>query len=242
LPLTLIDVDKHLSTSEFSYEIIVVNDGSTDATAEIVRRFSTLIKNLKLIDNVVHQGRGMAMRVGAFAAKGNWRVFMDADNSTSIVEFNKMIPYFIPKGEYEIVIASRSAPGSRVKTRQPFGRYFLNKLGNLLSRVLLLKGVRDPQCGFKCFSEESTKVIFPLTKTTDWVFDVETLVLAQKMGYKIKELPVFWLYTFRSRKKFGDYLRFFWGVIKVRWWLSKNKYNIASKSQLPQSGRPIIPT
>lgn len=226
LPITLIDVDKHLSNNEFSYEIIVVNDGSTDATSEIVRRFALLIKNLRLVDNPFHQGRGMAMRQGALTARGNWRVFMDADNSTSIVEFNKMIPYLNPRGGYDVAIVSRSVHGSLVKAHQPIGRYFLTKCGNLLSRLLLLKGIHDPQCGFKCFSEDVSRAIFSLTKTNNWAFDIELLVLAQKNGYKIKELPVFWLYGFRSRKKLSDYFRFFWDVIKIRYWFSKNRYNL----------------
>ena len=234
LPITLIDVDKHLSQNEFSYEIIVVNDGSSDATSEIVRRFSTLIKNLKLIDNPFHQGRGAATRQGAFIAKGNWRVFMDADNSTSIVEFNKMIPYLNPRGGHDVVIASRSIRGSRVKTIQPLGRYLLTKFGNLLSRFLLLKGIHDAQCGFKCFSEDSSKAVFGLTKTNSWAFDVEILALAQKMGYKVKEMPVFWLYGFKSRKKISDYLKFFWELIKIRHWIAGGRYNTET-NQLVQS-------
>src|SRR3989344_2275373 len=98
LPLALIDIDRHLSEAEYSYEIIVVNDGSNDATAETVNRFSHLIKNLRLIDNQENHGKGWAVRQGMLSAKGNWRLFMDADNSTSIDHFNDMLPYFSAGG------------------------------------------------------------------------------------------------------------------------------------------------
>lgn len=226
LPMTLIDIDKHLLNNNFSYEIIVVNDGSTDATSEIIKRFSLLIPNFKLINIPFHQGRGEAMRQGMFAAKGNWRLLMDADNSISIVEFNKMIPYFSSKDGYEIVIASRSVRHSRVKTRQPLVRFCLTKIGNWLSRFLLLGPVYDPQCGFKCFSETAAKKIFPLTKIKDWAFDVEVLALARKFGYKIKELPIFWTYGFRSKKQIKDYFKFFKDIFRIRYWLLRNKYQI----------------
>ena len=106
LPLTLVDVDKHLASQEFSYEILVVNDGSKDGTSEIARRFSTLVKNLKVIDLPENLGKGAAVRQGMMEAKGNWRLFMDADNSTSVNEFLKMMPYF--KEGYDVVIGSRA--------------------------------------------------------------------------------------------------------------------------------------
>src|SRR3989344_3750946 len=128
LPLTLIDVDRHLSEQEYSYEILVVNDGSSDATAEIVNRFKPLIENLKLIDNPQNRGKGAAVRQGMLAAKGNWRVFMDADNSTSIIEFNKMMPY-LDEG-YEIVIGSRAVRGSKSNPPQLIHKNLAGKLGN----------------------------------------------------------------------------------------------------------------
>jgi dolichyl-phosphate beta-glucosyltransferase len=152
LPLTLIDVDKHLQEQEYSYEILVVNDGSTDETAEIVNRFVPLIQNLKLIDNAENKGKGAVVRQGMLLAKGTWRVFMDADNSTSVVEFNKMIPYF--KNGYEVVIGSRHVKGSKMSPPQPFYKRILGNAGNLMIQALLLPGIWDTQCGFKCFSRK----------------------------------------------------------------------------------------
>jgi len=224
LPMTLVDVDKHLTQQEYSYEIIVVNDGSTDKTAEIVKRFMPLVKNLKLADQGENKGKGAAVRLGMLTARGNWRVFMDADNSTSVIEFNKMLPYF--KEGYEIVICSRSAKGSVLKPAQPIHKQALGKLGNLFVQLMLLKGLKDTQCGFKGFSEEVAHKIFMTTKIDNWAFDIEALALARIMGYKIKEIPVVWTNHPYSHVKLGDYVRLLWDMIRIKWWLWRKKYNL----------------
>ncbi len=116
LPITLIDVDKHLSQQEYDYEIIVVNDGSKDQTAEVVGKFTNLINNLRIINNPDNRGKGAVVRQGMLAAKGNWRLFMDADNSTSVIEFNKMLPYL--KEGYEVLIGSRAVRGAKLQPPQ----------------------------------------------------------------------------------------------------------------------------
>ena len=224
LPLTLIDIDKHLETQEYSYEILVVNDGSTDSTAEIVNRFMPLVENLKLIDNKENKGKGAAVRQGMLCAKGTWRLFMDADNSTSVVEFNKMIPYF--KEGYEVVFGSRDVKGARMLPPQAFYKRILGDLGNLFIQAVLLRGIWDTQCGFKCFSDEAAEKVFNLTRIDKWGFDVEALALAKEFGYKIKEMPVFWVNDVRSHVKMTSYLQVLWEVVKVRWWLWRDVYNL----------------
>ena len=177
LPLTLIDVDKHLSQQEYSYEILVLNDGSKDSTAEMVKRFAPLVKNLKLVDNPENKGKGAVIRQGMLEANGNWRLFMDADNSTSIVEFNKMLPY--TKDGYDVIIGSRSVKGARLSPPQPIYKQLAGKAGNFVIQLLLVKGIWDTQCGFKCFSEEAAVKIFPLAKISRWGFDADGLGLAR---------------------------------------------------------------
>jgi dolichyl-phosphate beta-glucosyltransferase len=224
LPLTLIDVDKHLQEQEYSYEILVVNDGSTDETAEIVNRFVPLIQNLKLIDNAENKGKGAVVRQGMLLAKGTWRVFMDADNSTSVVEFNKMIPYF--KNGYEVVIGSRHVKGSKMSPPQPFYKRILGNAGNLMIQALLLPGIWDTQCGFKCFSDEAAEKVFNLTKIDRWGFDAEALALAKALGYQIREMPVFWVNDIRSHVSLRTYFQVLWEVAKIRWWLWTGRYGL----------------
>lgn len=224
LPLTLIDVDKHLSEQEYSYEILVVNDGSTDATAEIVERFRPLIENLKILNLPANQGKGAAVRQGMLAAKGNWAVFMDADNSTSIIEFNKMMPY-LDEG-YEIIIGSRAVRGAKLGPPPLIHKKLAGKLGNLFIQLILLRGIWDTQCGFKCFSEEAAKRIFSLSKINGWGFDVEILALARALGYKIKEMPVFWGRDLRSHVKLTSYFQVLADIIKIKWRLWRKKYGL----------------
>src|SRR3989338_10362489 len=224
LPLTLIDIDKHLQEQEYSYEILVVNDGSTDATAEIVRRFSALMDNLKVVDNPENHGKGWVVRQGMLAAKGTWRLFMDADNSTSIVEFNKMIPYF--KEGYEVVIGSRDVKGARMLPPQIFYKRWLGDIGNLIIQALLVPGIWDTQCGFKCFSDEAAEKIFRKTKIDRWGFDAEALALAKASGYVIKEMPIFWVNDIRTHVSFLTYLQVLWETAKIRWWLWRGAYGL----------------
>lgn len=224
LSLTLIDINKHLSEADFDYEILVVNDGSTDATVEIARRFSHLIKNLKIIDNQINKGKGAVVRQGMLEANGKWRLLTDADNSTSIDQFHKMLPYF--NEGYDVVIGSRDIKGAKLIPPQPFYRRFLGDIGNLIIQVLLLPGIKDTQAGFKCFSEKATEDVFSKARINRWGFDVEILAIAKKLGYKIKEIPIVWVNNPFSHVKPQAYFQVLFEVFKVRWWLWRNIYKI----------------
>lgn len=221
LPLTLIDINRHLCSADYSYEIIVADNNSTDATAELVERFSHLIKNLRLI-KMNGRGKGIAVKTGMLEAKGEIRLFTDADNSTSIDQFNKMIPYF--NEGYDVVIGSRDIPGAKLVPAQAWYKRLGGDLGNLVIQLLLLPGMWDTQCGFKAFTEKTAEKIFPLIKIERWGFDVEVLSLAKKFGYKIKEIPVVWVNDPFSGVKLTTYFQFLIEVLKIKWWIMTNKY------------------
>jgi glycosyltransferase involved in cell wall biosynthesis len=214
IPKTLLDIDKRLEGAEYSYEILVVNDGSKDNTAEIVRSMTKVVSNLKLIDLRDNAGKGGAVRQGMLLATGKIRLFTDADNSTSIDHFNAMMPLF--KEGYDVVIGSRAMKGSKLDPAEPIYRQIPGKLGNLFIQALLLPGIWDTQCGFKAFTDEAALAIFEVSKIAGWGFDVEVLTLAKRRGYKIKEIPVHWVNDTRSHVGFSAYLKVLAETIKIR--------------------------
>lgn len=224
LPLTLIDMDKRLSRVVYTYEILVMNDGSKDNTAEIARRMGGQIKNLKVVDNPVNRGKGAVVRDGMLIGRGNIRLFMDADNATTIDHFDKMQEYF--KSGYDVVICSRSAKGSKLDPPEPLYRQIPGKLGNLFIQAMLLPGLWDTQCGFKAFSERAAEEVFSIMKITGWGFDIEALALAKNLGYGIKEIPVHWVNGEGSKVKASAYLKVIAETLKIRLWLWMRKYPI----------------
>lgn len=222
LPRTLVDIDKKLSEAEYSSEVIVVNDGSKDTTAEVVRHFAPHMKNLKWIDNKENHGKGWVVRQGMLAAKGNWRLFMDADNSTTVDQFNGMMPYF---KDADVVIGSRALKESKLTPPQPWYRQIPGRIGNRIIQWLAVPGIGDTQCGFKCFSEEAADRIFRSARIDRWGFDVEALALARKFGFTIREIPVVWVNDLRSRVSANAYISTLGDVIRVWWWIKKGRYS-----------------
>lgn len=227
LPLTLFDIDKYLSQASFSYEIIVVNDGSKDNTAQVVENLMPIIKNLKLINNKFNQGKGGVVAQGMLEAKGNIRLFTDADNSTSIDQVEKFFPYF--KEGYQVVIGSRAVKGAEIPVKQPFYRRILGRIGNLIIQILVLPGLKDTQCGFKAFTEEAAKDIFSRLTIKRWGFDVEALVIAKVLGYQIKEVGIRWINDPRSKVKPSAYFQMLYEVLKIRLNLWLKKYGQKEK-------------
>ena len=229
LPLTLVDIDRHLSEADFSYEIIVVDGASTDGTPELVKKFKGIINNLELIELEGDEGKGGAIKRGMLAARGKYRLFTDADNSTSIEHFNKMLLYL--KEGCDIVIGSRALKGAKLDPPQPFIRQLLGKAGNLFIQIIVLPGIWDTQCGFKCFTEKAAMKIFPLQKITaapprGWGFDVEILALARRLSFRIKEMPVHWVNDPFSKVTPMAYFGVLWETVKVRYWLMRNSYDL----------------
>jgi len=193
LPLTLIDVDRHLAEQEFPSEIIVVVSQGTDTTPEILKRFQSIIKNLRVISLSENLGKGYAVKTGMLDARGQWRLMMDADNSTTLTELAKMLPYVTdPNAQCEIAIGSRFIKGAQIDPPQSGMRSSLEKIGQKLIRTFLVPGILDTGCGFKLFSAASAEKIFNRARQHGWAIDTECLAIAKRLGYSIKEVPVFW--------------------------------------------------
>lgn len=213
---TLKEIDKYLSKQSYDYEILVVNDGSKDRTAKVVRELFSDIKNLRLVDNKENHGKGYVVRQGLLEAKGEYRLFTDADNSTSIDQIEKMWPEF--KKGHEVVIGSRDIEGSIIAVSQPWWRIMLGNIFNLLVQIVSgLWGIWDTQCGFKGFTKKAVEDIFPKCRINRFAFDVEALVLAKKNGYKIKEIPVIWINSPESTVGFKSMVKMLIEVFQIRW-------------------------
>lgn len=170
------------------FEIIVVDDGSRDATREIVRGIQTKIPELILIRHRANLGKGAAVRTGSLAARGEHILFLDADLATHPSEFTKFRPHL---ADHDVLIGSRRVAGAEISVPQPAYRHLLGRLFNLAVRRYVGLPYRDTQCGFKVFSRPA-KALFLLQRSGGWVFDVELLKRARERGLRIKEIPVTW--------------------------------------------------
>ena len=198
LKITLDKVHAYLNNKGYQYEVIVIDDGSTDKTEEVILA-SSLYKagRMKFLKNTKNKGKGFSVRRGILTAKGERILFTDADLSTPIEELDKLLSCL--GSGYDIAIGSRSIEGADVKVHQPFYREYMGKFFNILVQTFALKGFVDTQCGFKLFRQHVIKDILTLLKIDGFAFDVEMLYLAQKRGYKIKEIPVIWINSPKSR-------------------------------------------
>ena len=227
LPKTLSRFQEYLAGKSFTYEILVVLDGPTDATLDVLGRLSKQIDYLGIIDRRLNRGKGYTVKEGMLAARGQIRLFTDADNSTDIAHFDKMKPLF-DQG-CDIVIASRNAadaPGAAQVVSQAWYKRAIGRLGNRLVQVVAVPGIWDTQCGFKAFRAEAAERIFSQTTLDRWGFDIEVLALAQRLNYKIGIVPARWLNDDRSHVKMSDYLRVLGDTFTVRRNLLTGKYNL----------------
>ena len=197
LPTTLDRVQRYLATAGLTAEVIVVDDGSRDDTAEVVQRYAQRWPQLKLVAADRNAGKGAAVRLGMAAARGRYRVFSDADLSVPIDDMEKLLPPL--HAGAGVAIASRGLRDSQVELHQPWYRETMGKIFNRLVRIFVLGGVHDTQCGFKAFTAEVADRIFPVLQTRGFGFDVELLYRAQHAGYKIVEVPTRWINSPQSR-------------------------------------------
>lgn len=188
LPRTLVEMDAHLAKAPYDYELIVVDDGSTDGTADIARSLGKLVENLSVISLPSRQGKGAAVRAGMHAARGAYRLYLDADHAVHIKTFDEEIWPFIKEDKEDIICGAwERAPQRHSSTK-------MGKLAHAWSRFVIRTFVvpdrHDTQCGFKCFSRRAAEDIFPRLTLDSWAFDVEVLLLAERLGYSAREVFV----------------------------------------------------
>lgn len=223
LPITLREVNKYLKRQDFESEIIVVSDGSTDKTVKVTKNLMAEINNLRVLEFEKKRGKGFGVKQGILEAKGDFRVFMDADNSTTIDQVEKMWPEF--EQGFDVVLGSRDIKEALIAVPQPWFRRKLGDIFNLIVQVISgLWGIWDTQCGFKGFTKKAAVDIFSKSVIDGFAFDVEVLMLAKKMGYRFKEIPVVWINDPQSKVKFKSMVNMLIDVLKIRFNFMKNIY------------------
>ncbi len=189
LPRSLRQVFAFLQEQPYSCEVLVVENGSTDRTLEIAREFSTTYPGLQVLHEDL-PGKGRAVRRGVLASTGEYRFIADADLSMPIEQVKRFLP---PACDSAIAIASREAPGA-VRYGEPYYRHFTGRVFNFFIRSLVLPGLQDTQCGFKCFRGAVAQDLFQVQTLTGWSFDVEVLAIARRRGYTITEIGIPWTF------------------------------------------------
>lgn len=212
LPDTLEQVLRFLDEQSFSSEVIVVENGSTDNTLAIAQQFADQHKKVRVIQS--ERGKGAAVKQGMLQAKGEYRFMCDADLSMPVKEITKFIPPALEG--VDIAIASREAKGA-VRYNEPAYRHLGGRGINFLIQILILPGLNDTQCGFKCFRADIAEQLFNKQTLSGWSFDIEVLYIARKYGYSVQEIPIHWYHDAETKvRALPDAIRMFQDIFHIR--------------------------
>jgi dolichyl-phosphate beta-glucosyltransferase len=221
---TLEEIGNYLRNQSYEYEILVVIDGAKDNTAQVIKNYQSRVKNVILLNNPENHGKGWVVRQGMLKATGQFRLFTDADNSTSIEQIEKFWP-FVEKQGYDIVIGSIEIEGAQINEHAQWYRRAVGHWSKYLIRTVAgLWEIHDTQRGFKLFSAKAAQDIFSKAKIDRFGFDIEVLAAAKKLGHKVKELPVVWNNSGESTVSLKSYIEVFKDLLRIRWFLWTGVY------------------
>lgn len=235
IPPSLDRIVSYMQERHPDYEVLVVDDGSSDGTGDAVRRRFEGNPRVEVLDYGANRGKGYAVRHGMSRSTGDLVVFSDADLSTPIEEIEKMLP-LMERG-YDIVIGSRAHAQADIREHQPLYRELGGKLFNLLVRLVVMSGLHDTQCGFKLFRRSATAPILPHLRIDGFAFDVEVLALARAAGLQIAEVPVVWINSLTSRVRLSAAVRAYFDLLDIRQRARRMQANRAAAGR-PQPAPP----
>lgn len=217
----------YISTQHWQAEVIVVNDGSRDETASVVRAFSRANPVVRLIENPGNRGKGFSVRNGMLQGRGDILLFSDADFSSPVEEMPKIIDAILAGAD--VAIGSRWLRPELQSERQPLKRQVFGRIFNLLLRTILGLKYKDTQCGFKAFSQRAAQLLFAAQQVERWGFDPELLFLASRFGLRVREVPVRWAHDEGSRiHPLRDGSRMFLDMLSIRWGYARGHYRMAA--------------
>ena len=218
-------IDAFLASQDFSAEILVVENGSSDETLAIAHAYQKQMPNLRVFSET-ERGKGLAVRRGMLEAVGEYRFLCDADLSMPIEQVERFLPPEVDG--VDIAIGSRELPDS-VRYEEPGYRHLIGRIFNMMVRWLVLPGIQDSQCGFKCFRGEVADVIFPLQTLDGMSFDTEVLFIARRMGYQLQEIAIDWYFDPDSRVRLiRDSLLMGLDLLKIRLNVIQGRYDTSA--------------
>lgn len=224
LEATLDRVLGYVAGQTWNAEVLIVNDGSRDATKDIVLRYAAHNPVLRLVDNPGNHGKGYSVRHGVMEARGELILFTDADLASPIEEGEKLLAALAAGAD--MAIGSRWLDKSLQTRPQPLYRRVLGRIFNLALRLVLGMNYKDTQCGFKAFKRQAAEAVFPLQVIERWGFDPEILFLARRLGFRVDEVPVKWAHQENTQiNPLKDGLRMFTELLRIRWYAMTGRYD-----------------